>query len=260
MINLREGLSDMSIDNPLSPASQQARSLGLKYVGFGRYEDPTTETITHVVENDRLVPFKSQKTNNTTQDRDSYNKVTEKQTKLLQDTLSSHYTADKYDSNQLQAIHTFIENDNSLSVVRNANMNDVLSDTMKMVKTPLDFLVYTTLSSDINVEDIKQGTSFKFRSFKNTSTNLNSVIEEASDGAQINPQNDNPYIVLLQIKIRKNSNGVYAAGIMNSNDGDFIMPKDSLVEVNFGPEKIVMNSGDVNNTLEVVYFDCLYKK
>jgi hypothetical protein len=38
-------------------AAKQAQELGLNYVGFGRYEDPKTGKISHIVKNDNLEPF-----------------------------------------------------------------------------------------------------------------------------------------------------------------------------------------------------------
>jgi len=48
---------NLALTEPTSQASEQAKQLGLIYVGFGRYENPTTRQITHVVKNDRLIPF-----------------------------------------------------------------------------------------------------------------------------------------------------------------------------------------------------------
>jgi len=41
-----------ALQEPSSPAAAEAKKLGLQYVGFGRYEDPNTQQITHVVQND----------------------------------------------------------------------------------------------------------------------------------------------------------------------------------------------------------------
>jgi hypothetical protein len=71
---LSEDLSGALVE-PQSNASKQAKQLGLTYVGFGRYEDPKTRQITHIVQNDRLVPFsKAVKTNTFHQSNASRNR------------------------------------------------------------------------------------------------------------------------------------------------------------------------------------------
>jgi hypothetical protein len=54
---LNEDLNKLK-QEPSEKASAHAKKLGLNYVGFGRYEDGKTNQVTHIVQNDKLVPFK----------------------------------------------------------------------------------------------------------------------------------------------------------------------------------------------------------
>lgn len=56
---LEESLAAEIKSEPRSAAAMQARKMGLTYVGFGRYAD-NKGRVAYTVDNDRLVPFKSQ--------------------------------------------------------------------------------------------------------------------------------------------------------------------------------------------------------
>jgi hypothetical protein len=56
---IAESLAAEIKSEPKSNASREARRLGLTYVGFGRYAD-NKGRVAYLVDNDRLVPFKSQ--------------------------------------------------------------------------------------------------------------------------------------------------------------------------------------------------------
>jgi hypothetical protein len=51
---LKENITEPVKKEPSSKAAKQARALGLQYVGFGRYENTKTGTITHIVVGDQL--------------------------------------------------------------------------------------------------------------------------------------------------------------------------------------------------------------
>lgn len=57
---LAESLAAEIKSEPKSAAAKEARRLGLNYMGFGRYADNQGK-IAYIVDNDRLVPFKSSK-------------------------------------------------------------------------------------------------------------------------------------------------------------------------------------------------------
>lgn len=54
---LEESLAAEAKTEPSSPAAQQAKKMGLSYVGFGRYADSKGQ-VSYIVDKDRLVPFK----------------------------------------------------------------------------------------------------------------------------------------------------------------------------------------------------------
>jgi hypothetical protein len=57
MIELAESITALIKSEPKTEASRQARKMGLRYMGFGRYAGPDGN-VSHIVVKDKLVPFK----------------------------------------------------------------------------------------------------------------------------------------------------------------------------------------------------------
>lgn len=98
----------------MTTPAEQAKSLGLQYVGFGRYEDPRTRQVTHIVQNDRLVPFnKAVKTNSYVQQSgDDFGQLNKQINAGLQDTLTKMmqaYKPEKYDDDELEALKQYTD-------------------------------------------------------------------------------------------------------------------------------------------------------
>lgn len=284
-MTLREDLNVLKQTDLNSNASQQAQSLGLVYVGFGRYEDPRTQQITHIVQNDRLIPFKRAVRTNTfkTQNADdigTYTQLMSPEIEQLHGVLTAHYSPENYDDKQLDAIYTFtnagyVDINNRLSSIPSdvpankiepTDTSDTLGDmiasldsALKKSRAPGDFTVYTKLGQDIDTSQIQPGTSFKFRSFRDTSINMQTAL--ASVDPSQTSSSGRPMAVLLQIKVRKNSKGMYIADYsQNSEDGEFLLPRGARIDVIAGPSKLVGSDGmSQTMNLEIVYFDCVLK-
>lgn len=285
MRTIREDLNVLKQTDPLSNATQQAQSMGLVYVGFGRYEDPKTQQITHIVQNERLVPFKRAVRTNTfkTQNADdvgTYTQMMSPEIEQLHNVLTAHYSPDKYDDKQLDAIYTFTNagyvdiNNRLSSIPTNVPANKIeptdssdtlgslissLDSALKKSRAPGDFLVYTKLGQDIDTSQIQSGTSFKFRTFRDTSINMQSVLA-GLDNSQTSSAG-RPMAAILQIKIRKNSKGMYIADYsQNSEDGEFLLARGAQIDVIAGPSKLVGSDGmSQTMNLEIVYYDCVLK-
>lgn len=284
-MTLREDLNVLKQSDPTSKAAQQAQSLGLVYVGFGRYEDPKTKQITHIVQNDRLIPFKRAVRTNTfkTQGADdigTFSQLMSPEMQELHNALAAHYSPEKYDDKELDAIYAFtnagyVDINNRLSSIPTdvpankiepTDTSDTLGDTiatldsaLKKSRAPADFLVYTKLGQDIDISQINAGTSFKFRSFRDTSINMQTALASV-DPSQTSPSG-RPMVVLLQIKVRKNSKGMYIADYsQNSEDGEFLLPRGARIDVIGGPSKLVASDGASQTmNLEIAYYDCVLK-
>lgn len=102
---------------PSSKASKEAKSLGLKYMGFGRYANSKGQ-ITHIVQNDKLIPFykreieKSYKLINNQQSRLNRTKNSEKREnteKEIKNTLDYLNTQSKFDKESTEELQTWLK-------------------------------------------------------------------------------------------------------------------------------------------------------
>lgn len=282
---IKEDLNRLKETDPLSPSAQEAQNLGLNYVGFGRYMDPRTQQVTHISQNDKLVPFKRAVKSNTfkAQNTDDIGQFTASMAPEIQElhnALTGYYSPENYDDKQLDAIYTFtnagyVDINNRLvnlpsnvpaNQIEPTNPEDTLGDliasldsALKKSRAPGDFLVYTKLGPDVDISQIQPGTAFRFRGYRDTSINLQTVLA-SSEPSQTSPAG-RPMVALLQIKVRKNSKGMYIADYsQNSEEAEFLLPRGALIEVLAGPSKLVGSDGmsQIMN-LEIIYFDCLLK-
>lgn len=284
MKSLREDLNQIKAE-PISNASKQAKQLGLAYVGFGRYEDPKTQQVTHIVQNDRLIPFKrAVRTNtfraNNVDDIGTYNELMSPQTQQIHEYLTAHYTPDKYDDKELDAIYTYtngayVDINNRLASlpagvpankIEPSSFDDPLPDfvasldsALKKSRVPADLMVYTNIGSSYSPDNLQQGMSFLFKGYRDTSIDLGSVINYA-DKSNIG-YSGRPQVNILQITMKKNSKGLYAADYSaNGNDMEFILPRASKVTIVSGPQKLVGSDAMSQNlNLEIMYYDCIVK-
>ena len=235
---------------PQSPAAAQAKRQGLVYVGFGRYEDPKTQQVTHIVQNDRLVPFsKAVRTNtyaqNNSNDIGNYVKQLSPISQETAGVLSASYPPEKFDEDELDAIKAFTADPTqvnqtlaglpsgiSAEEIQPVSSDDntpqlvaALDSAMTKGKTPNNILVYTALSSET---EIKPGNAFTSKGFRSTTISL----------ATLMPNIDQSKIV-LQIMVPKGTSGIYADDYSaNPGEGEFIMPRNSMITITAGPNKL----------------------
>lgn len=278
---LREDLNQLKVE-PSTNAAKQAKQLGLVYVGFGRYEDPKIQQITHIVQNDKLIPFKrAVRTNtfrqNSTDDIGTYNQVMAPETQQIHEFLTAHYTPDKYDDKELDAIYTFtnggyIDINNRLASlpagipankIEPSSVDDPLPDfvasldsALKKSRVPVDLMVYTNV---VTQNPLQPGSTFLFKGYRDTSIDVGPVINYA-DKTNIG-YSGRPTVNILQLQLKKNSKGLYAADYSaNAADTEFILPRAAQVTVLSGPNKVVGSDAMSQNlNLEIMYYDCTVK-
>jgi hypothetical protein len=249
---------------PQSPAATQAKRLGLTYVGFGRYEDIKTRQVTHIVQNDRLVPFsKAVRTNSYAQssgnDIGDYVKSLKQNVQQSHQELSVAYKPEKYSEDELDAIKMFTENaaavngflanlptgieardiqptgtgDNTPQVI--ASLDSALDKS----KTPTNILTYSILPTDM---EIKPGNAFSFKGYRSSSIDLG-VVLAASEGNK----------TLLQTLVSKGTKGMYVDDYSaNPGEAEFIAPRSSVVTITGGPSRL-RGSVDGQDT-EITYY------
>lgn len=263
---------------PSSRAAQQAQRLGLAYVGFGRYEDPQTKQITHIVQNGQLVPFrKAVKTNtyqsNFSDDVGSFVNAMSPETQELSQFLLQAYPPQNYDDVEINAIQQFTSQsydavNDVLSKLpagvsakqiqpmsaddQTATLVAALDSAMKKSRAPVDFITYTKLDNSVQQMDLVPGTQFKFKGFRNTTVNLGNVmiLDDGTDSSTI-----------LQVRVKKNARGIYTGNYsQNPDDAEFVLPRGAKIEVLGGPTKLVGSDAQSQSLhREFYYYDCITK-
>lgn len=263
---------------PSSRASAQAQRLGLSYAGFGRYEDPRTKQITHIVQNDQLVPFKKAIKTNTykTQQSDdigNFVSALSPEAQEIDQILSQSYPPQNYDDNEITAIQQFTTQsyDDVNTVLSKlpagvtpkqiqpisaddttATIIAALDSAMKKSRSPIDFITYTKLDDSVKQMDLVPGTQFKFKGFRNTTVSLANIMA-ADDGTDSS--------TVLQIRVKKNARGIYTSNYSETpEDAEFVLPRGAKIEVVSGPTKLVGSDAQVSALhREFYYYDCITK-
>lgn len=282
---IKENLNNLKVEPESGPA-KEAKRLGLKYVGFGRYEDPKSNQITHIVLNGNLTPFnkavKSNQFRNTqSDDLGMYNEMITPQIAELHNTLIGAYPPENYDDLELNALNAFTSgeftgiNDRLSNMPSGIAVNKIepqsiddpypemiasLDSAMKKGRAPMPFLTYTKLHSDVDPSSLSIGTTFKFKGFRMTS--LNPVhVASATDSPKIDPSSGRPSVILLQLNIQKNSKGIYASDFSATpQDYEYILHRGAKVQIASDFQKLVGSDGLANQlNLEIYYADCIVK-
>lgn len=283
MKNFSEFLSEDlggALVEPQSASSQQAKKLGLAYVGFGRYEDPNTQQITHIVQNDRLVPFnKAIKTNKFKQENaDDYGRYVKNLRPDVEQNhmdLGEYYVPENYDETELAAIEsytgeTYLDiNDKLNSLPTGIPANQIQADyvddelpsiigaldsALDKVPAPKDFLTYVSLNENYSPADFSQGQTFRFKGFRSTSIDPGIALNFST---RTNQTTRSKQTVMLQILVKKGTKGMYVDDYSATpGEAEFLLPRGTALKITSGPNKLVGSnkySNDMNH--EVVFFN-----
>jgi hypothetical protein len=258
-----------------SEAAVEAKRLGLVYVGFGRYEDPITKQVTHIVQNERLVPFaKAIKTNdykqNSADDLGKLAQALAPQKAALDGILTQEYSPENFSNEELDVIKQFT--DGGYQEI-NARLNalpanimttqivpdydgDVVPDQIKMLddaisrmKTPVDMNIYASVNENL---ELTPGSTIRFKGFRSGTIDPAIIMNSAKQAGTTSKA------TILQIKVPEKSNGLYAENFSaNPEEYEFILPRGSKVIVTDGPNKLIGSNAQLNvNRQEIYYFNC----
>lgn len=283
---IKEDLNRLDQQDLTSPATQQAKKLGLVYVGFGRYEDPNSGQITHVVLNGKLSPFnRAVKTNQfrSTQSDDlgTYSQMITPELNQIHDGLVKAFPPERYDDQELSALQAFTGgehigvNDRLSSMptgipvtkIEPSSLDDPYPDmiasldsAIKKGRAPFPFLSYTKLHPDIDPSGLEIGSTFRFKGFRTTSLNPVNVIT-SSENTRQDPTSGRNSVILLQMNIPKNSPGIYASDYSDTPEAyEFIMHRGAKVQIASEFKKLVGSEAMSNQLNLVVYYaDCIVK-
>lgn len=274
---LQEDLTGALVE-PQSASSAQAKKLGLQYVGFGRYADPQTNQVTHIVQNDRLVPFsKAVKTNTFKKDSGddfgSYTKNLMPDIQTQHGNLASSYPPEKYDDAELDAIQAYtqgayVDINNRLATLPTGvpadqiqpqgpqdtipNQIAALDSALNKVPVASNFTVFTSLNSSYTPDMFQTGQEFAFKGYRSTSLNPNIALNFDSD------KGPKGQLTVLQINVRKGSKGMYVDEYSsNPGESEYLLPRGSKLKVNSGPHVLQgSNAFTQDQNLNVTLFIC----
>lgn len=253
---------------PQSPSAQEAKRLGLVYVGFGRYENPQSQQVTHIVQDDKLVPFnKALKTNKfkkaSSDDFGSYAKNLKPDIDQIHESLIDHYAPENYDEYELAAVEMYTGpeyldiNEKLYSLPTGVPADQIeaeydgdeipstiaaLDSALNKTKTPIEFLTYISLSNSYNIEDFANGKKFRFKGYRSTSLDPNIAINFGAKGSS-----DKKRMMVMQLLVKKGSKGMYVDDFSSTpGEGEFLLPRGSSVQITGGPNKIVGSNAYTN--------------
>jgi len=273
---IKEELTNALLVPKKSPAAQEAASLGLQYVGFGRYEDPNSGQVTHIVQNDKLVPFSRALRTNTYQTHSSddfgtyLNALAPDLDKDISE-LNKAFTPEKYTDEELDAIKNYTDTAhyNVSNILNKLPMGimgkqiqptNVSDDTPKLIedmdsamsrtKVPTDIIGYVSIGQDIDTNQIGAGRKIGFKSYRSTTLSMNTLLDQYTKSGSGGG-------VVLQVLIPKGSSGLYADDFSaNPGEREFILPRSSSIEVLSGPNKLSGTYMSADNNLEVHFYNC----
>jgi hypothetical protein len=273
---LREELTNALLVPRKSAAAQEAASLGLQYVGFGRYEDPNSGQVTHIVQNDKLVPFSRALRTNTYQTHSSddfgtyLNALAPDLDKDISE-LNKAFTPEKYTDEELDAIKNYTDTAhynvsnilNKLPMgimgkqIQPTNVSDdtpklieAMDSAMSRTKVPTDIIGYVSIGQDIDTNQIGAGRKIGFKSYRSTTLSMNTLLDQYTKSGSGGG-------VVLQVLIPKGSSGLYADDFSaNPGEREFILPRSSSIEVLSGPNKLSGTYMSADNNLEVHFYNC----
>jgi hypothetical protein len=283
---IHEDLNAAKAEDENSNAVKAAKKLNLNYVGFGRYEDPKTNQISHVVQNDKLVPFnRAVKTNTFKQENSddigNYANIMQPDMDELTTALAQHYSADKYDNREIDAISHFTNDGyadinkrlssipsnvpaNKLETLSNddrtADVIASLDSAIKKSRAPGEFMIYSKLGQNQDMFSFAPGKSFTHRGYMTSSVSLQSVLRSIEPDKMTTSRTGRPTVALLQVHVKKNAKGLYTSNFSNTDEGEFMLPRGAKMTVMNGPQKLVGSDAATDNlSLEIQYIDCSYK-
>lgn len=267
---------NMVLDQQPSKAGEEAKKRHLTHVGFGRYEDKSGQ-VTHMVQDDKLVPFKKVVKTNTyktgsADDIGTYSAMMAQPAAELGAALAKHYGVEHYGEDELTAVQNFTQTGyHDINTKLNGlkpgiggyrlqpdfdgdptpQMVKLMDSAVSKRETPDNMWVYSKLGDDMASNMYNPGTQITFKGFRSTSIH---------PGVPINlPAGVNPggrkQTSIFQIMVPKGSKGMYADHISATpGEHEFILPRASKIRILEGPNKVMGTNPTVNARGQDIYY------
>jgi len=261
---------DLPLKEPKSKAAAEAKQLGLKYVGFGRYENPEGQ-VTHIVQDDRLVPYdKATKTRSykdfSDNDLSDYAENLQDEDEATHGAMVENYPPEAFDEEEIEAIQAYtgpeyddiqdrLWSQGGESGVMPMNSSDPIPQTIKkldriMKRHPLKqpITTYAAVAAEL-YNNLKPGVQFINRGYRSTTISLQQALEfggalpPEQQGRDMNQRASMQDTVILQIKMKKGQAGLYVDELSEmAGEREFILPRETKFKVLSGPNKLVGNT------------------
>lgn len=269
---VKEDLTGALVE-PKSDASKEAKKLGLTYVGFGRYEDQTGQ-VSHVVQNDRLIPFSKAIKSKVYKDLSSddfgdYTKNLQSDNAnngSLHDTLTSAYAPENYDNAELDAVKAYTDTayydiNQKLATLPTGIPADqiqpeydgdnrpaliaALDSAVNKIGAPTDFIGYVGISPDYDLLSLQSAKKLRFKGFRSLSVDPGVVLQSGDP-------------TILQIKVKAGNPGMYLDDYStNPGEGEFLLPRGSSIKIISGPSKLSgSNAASQEMNKQVIVYNC----
>lgn len=293
---LEESLAAEIKSEPRSAAAQQARKMGLTYVGFGRYAD-NKGRVAYTVDNGRLVPFKGQgdiskmydKAENIN-DQEKYKEAIKQVDQLVKQSdkrsredrkilkqkdkevvktakqLNSLYRPEMFDDNELQAIADYTSNafadiNRYLYKGHDEGVDPNMADAIGRTIDALDSAFEGTEAPFPFT--VYSGLSGRYKASKIQAGQeyvfRGYLSTSLSHDVAISGFTDSPEPVVLQIEVSKGNRAIYVDGV-SSTDGELetMLPRGSKIRVISGPHPLPWDiiNGDTDDQSAIQLFHC----
>lgn len=274
---LEESLAAEVKSEPKTNASREARRLGLTYVGFGRYAD-RKGNVSYIVDNDRLVPYKSRdevqtmysktlspssKDKTKSKDAVAYNKIINKREKqdrgivdqktedmqVLNQELYNFYNENMFDQSELDAIEWYTAEgfEEVNRYLYKGHDPGTSSDKDSMINSTIQALDSAFESTEAPFAyTVYSGLSSRYSAKKLKPGNdyiFRGYISTSIDfGTAIDGFADadwNDSAIVLQIEISKGQKSIYVDPVSsNTGEGETLLPRGSKIKIISGPHPI----------------------
>lgn len=275
----------LALSEPSTNAAKEAKRLGLKYVGFGRYENPITNQVTHIVQDDKLIPFSVATKSNTSKQQKKSNQfeqfVSELQPMIeaSHNVLINHYGKIVYNNDELDSIESYTQNNYEINgrlwnLTPGIKANEIepmfpndptaktvagLDSAVSKSSTPIELMVYTSLSENFDMLKLAPNSVLNFNGFRSCSLDPLQALDLNSERSSYKAGmfDTRRKLSILQIRVEKDSKGLYADDYSSSpGEREFILPRGSRVRVLDSPSKIVASNSNYSRNDEIMFYNC----
>lgn len=182
--------------------------------------------------------------------------------------LNSYYKPSLFDENELNAIKAYTDqdfmqinrflykgHDDGVDPETDQYISDIVSNldsVFEDIKAPINYTVYSGLSSRYSPEKMQVGQTYVFRGYLSTSLDYNTAISGFTDMSDSS--------VVLQIEVQKGQKAIHLGAISdNPDEMETLLPRGSRVKIISGPHVLpsdAVNADVLGDGFSINLFHC----